>query len=147
MQKFSWIHKNRKYFLYANSYSTYTVCTSWKSCHSFLAGFLYDVTHYYGNSFYLGGAMTMFGSLIMIPAKIMLMQNNVQKSVQAGKKTNEVERNIKPIPIFYVPKQYPSISIRFKSVGGRPEIIDVHRYEVVWQDTIWYGKDLGPFSW
>ena len=42
------------------------------------AGFLYDVTQYYGNSFYLGGAMTIFGSLIMIPAKILTKQEEVR---------------------------------------------------------------------
>ena len=42
------------------------------------AGFMYDLTQYYGNSFYLGGAMTIFGSLIMIPAKYSLKKEHVR---------------------------------------------------------------------
>ncbi len=87
---------------------------------------MYDITKYYGNSFYLGGAMTIFGSLIMIPAKFMLMQENVQMPQTEIKETEE-QKDPKPIPIFYVPKQFPNISIRFKSDGNRPEIVDVHR--------------------
>ncbi len=81
------------------------------------------MTQYYENSFYLGGAMTIFGSLIMIPAKFMLMQKNAQMPHPTEMKETEEETDMKPI--FSVPKQFPHISVR---VDNRPEIIDVHGY-------------------
>ena len=49
---------------------------------TFSVGALFDATHNYPNSFYLGGGMTMFGALAMIPTAIGSRKNNFNKAVE-----------------------------------------------------------------
>ncbi len=63
--------------------------------HACIAGLLYDWTQHYPNSFYLGGAVTVAGALVLVPTAVRFRGDHTEQKgdhgTAGGEGTEEVE--------------------------------------------------------